>query len=137
MTEESADAVDTSRAVLKGKIAEQMAPLLPGFLAKYNAADARFIGSPIDYLIFRNMSKGYDSEDPTEIVLLDVKTGKAGLNGVQKKIESAVATKKISFDVLRINEPTASDVGKVETGALQLKLSVVQAEDVRSSNAGA
>ncbi|MDG6920900.1 MAG: hypothetical protein JRN59_05165 [Nitrososphaerota archaeon] len=135
--ENRADAVDTSRAVLKGKIAEQMAPFLPGFLAKYNPADARFIGSPIDYLIFRNMSKGDDSEDPIEIVLLDVKTGKAGLNGVQKKIESAVATKKVSFDVLRINEPTASDVGKVETGALQLKLSVVQAEDVRSSNAGA
>jgi predicted Holliday junction resolvase-like endonuclease len=34
-----ADAVDTSRAVLKGKIAEQIAPLLPGFLAKYNPAD--------------------------------------------------------------------------------------------------
>jgi predicted Holliday junction resolvase-like endonuclease len=48
---------------LKGKIAEQIAPLMPGFLAKYNPADARFIGSPIDYLIFRNMSKGDDSED--------------------------------------------------------------------------
>ena len=56
--ENRADAVDTSRAVLKGKIAEQMAPLLPGFLAKYNPADARFIGSPIDYLIFRNMRRG-------------------------------------------------------------------------------
>jgi len=56
--ENRADAVDTSRAVLKGKIAEQIAPLLPGFLAKYNPADARFIGSPIDYLIFRNMSEG-------------------------------------------------------------------------------
>ena len=42
--EERADAVDASRAVLKGKIAEQIAPLLPGFLAKYNPADARFIG---------------------------------------------------------------------------------------------
>ena len=74
--ENRADAVDTSRAVLKGKIAEQIAPLLPGFLAKYNPADARFIGSPFDYLIFRNMSKGDDSEDSIEIVLLDVKTGK-------------------------------------------------------------
>ncbi|MDG7008356.1 MAG: hypothetical protein JRN06_08965 [Nitrososphaerota archaeon] len=38
-----------------GKIAEQMAPLLPGFLAKYNPVEARLTGSPIDYLIFRNM----------------------------------------------------------------------------------
>jgi predicted Holliday junction resolvase-like endonuclease len=101
--ENRADAVDTSRAVLKGKIAEQIAPLLPGFLAKYNAADARFIGSPIDYLIFRNMSKGDDSEDPIEIVLLDIKTGESRLNGVQKRIEVAAASKRISFDVLKVS----------------------------------
>lgn len=46
--ENRADAVDISRAVLKGKVAEQMAPLLPGFLAKHNPADAKFISSPID-----------------------------------------------------------------------------------------
>ncbi len=113
VTEERADAVDTSRAVLKGKIAEQIAPLLPGFLAKYNPADARFIGSPIDYLIFRNMSKGDDSNDLIEIVLLDVKTGNAGLNGIQKKIEAATTSKRISFDVLRINEQaTRSNLGE-------------------------
>jgi predicted Holliday junction resolvase-like endonuclease len=82
---------------------------LPGFLAKYNPADARFIGSPIDYLIFRNMSLGEDSEDPIEIVLLDVKTGNAGLNHIQKKIEAAAAEKRIKFDVLRIGERTRPD----------------------------
>ena len=102
--ENRADAVDTSRAVLKGKIAEQLAPLLPGSLAKYNPADAKFIGSPIDYLIFRNMNKGKDSDDPIEIVLLDVKTVDAGLNRVQKKIEAAAAEKRIRFDVLRLDE---------------------------------
>ena len=117
--ENRADAVDTSRAVLKGKIAEQLAPLLPGFLAKYNPADARFIGSPIDYLIFRNMSKGDDSDDLIEIVLLDVKTGKAGLNGVQKKIEAAIAAKRVNFDVLRIGEKTLSEANHEETSAQQ------------------
>jgi predicted Holliday junction resolvase-like endonuclease len=124
--ENRADAVDTSRAVLKGKIAEQIAPLLPGFLAKYNAADARFIGSPIDYLIFRNMSKGDDTEDPVDIVLLDIKTGKAGLNGIQKKIEAAVAAKRFSFDVLRIDESAQSDIKPEETDSQQLKLNVTQ-----------
>ena len=122
--ESRADAVDASRAVLKGKIAEQLAPLLPGFLAKYNPADARFIGSRVDYLIFRNMSKGDDSEDPVEIVLLDVKTGKSGLNGVQKKIEAAAIAKGVSFDVLRINEQTASEINPEEIVAQQLKLSM-------------
>lgn len=36
-------------------------------------------------------------------VLLDVKTGKAILNPVQKKIEVIAAEKRISFDVLGIN----------------------------------
>ena len=74
--------MDASKAVLKGKIAEQMAPLWPGFLAKYNAADARFVGTPIDYLIFRNMSKGDDADDPIEIVLLDITTGSCKSNRV-------------------------------------------------------
>ena len=80
---ERAGTVDTSRAVLKGEIAEQAAPLLPGFLAKYHPADARFIGSPIDYLVFKNMSKGKDREDPVEILMLDVKTENAVLNHIQ------------------------------------------------------
>ena len=132
--ENRADAVDTSRAVLKGKIAEQLAPLLPGFLAKYSAGDARFIGSPIDYIILKNMSKGNDSDDPIEIVFLDVKTGKAGLNHVQRKIEEAVANKRISFDVLRIDESStavpSSDGAELE----QIKLSVPFENDIARPN---
>jgi predicted Holliday junction resolvase-like endonuclease len=127
--ENRADAVDTSRAVLKGKIAEQLAPFLPGFLARYNPADARFIGSPIDYLIFRNMNKGDESDDPIDIVLLDVKTGKAGLSHVQRKIEEAVAGKRVRFDVLRVAEPPLSTV-ESEEGESQLKLGVVPVDDI-------
>src|SRR5881397_605457 len=54
--QERQSAVDTQRVVIKGKIAEQMAPLFPEFRKRYNPADARFIGSPIDYIIFRNLS---------------------------------------------------------------------------------
>src|SRR5437867_2050543 len=35
VTRERADALDRSRAVLKGKIGEQLAPLLPEFLERY------------------------------------------------------------------------------------------------------
>ena len=132
--EERADAVDTSRAVLKGKIAEQIAPLLPGFLAKYNPADARFIGSPIDYLIFKNMSKGKDSDDPIEIVLLDVKTGNAVLNRIQKKIEAAVAEKRIDFDVLRVETPKPLSGESKEIQSGQLEISVVDVRDIPSSD---
>jgi predicted Holliday junction resolvase-like endonuclease len=134
VTEERADSLDTSRAVLKGKIAEQIAPLLPNFLAKYNPADARFIGSPIDYLIFRNMSKGKDSDDLIEIVLLDVKTGDAGLNPIQKKIEAAAAGRRIAFDVLRINGPIASGINSTETGTQALKFSPLKGNDTLCSD---
>ena len=40
------DSVNRSRSTLKGRIAEQMAPLLPEF--PFASADARFIGNPID-----------------------------------------------------------------------------------------
>ena len=71
--------------------------------------EAKFIGSPIDYLVFRNMSKGDDSEDSTINVLLDVRTGKSTLSGVHKKIEAAAAAKRVSFDVLRIGEQVPSE----------------------------
>ncbi|MDE1852729.1 MAG: hypothetical protein KGI38_03155 [Thaumarchaeota archaeon] len=132
--EERADAVDTSRAVLKGKIAEQLAPLLPGFLEKYNPADARFIGSPIDYLIFRGMSKGKDSVDEIEIVLLDVKTGNAGLSPIQRKIEAAVVEKRVSFDILRINESAKSGTESEGTSSEQLRLSVVPVDEAQGSD---
>ena len=135
VTEERADAVDASRAVLKGKIAEQIAPLLPGFLAKYNPADARFIGSPIDYLIFRNMSKGDDSEEPIEIVLLDVKTGKSGLNGVQKKIGAAAAAKRVSFDILRVGEQAAVDTNPAEKDSQQLELTLPPEKNILQPDA--
>ncbi|HID60336.1 MAG TPA: hypothetical protein EYP46_00570 [Hadesarchaea archaeon] len=41
------DVLERSRAALKGRIGEQPAPPLPMF--EYEPADARFMGSPVDY----------------------------------------------------------------------------------------
>lgn len=73
------EALAKSRAVLKGKIGEQMAPLLEAF--PFEPADAHFIGSPIDYIVF----SGYSKDDPTEVVLLDIKTGNAQLQPSNEK----------------------------------------------------
>ena len=67
------DAVSKQRDVVKGKITEQLAPLLPLFQKICpNFAEARFLGSPIDYVIFRNLHKT-ESNEPLEIILLDIK----------------------------------------------------------------
>jgi len=99
---ERADALERARAVLKGKIGEQLAPLLPEFLDMCNPADARFIGSPIDYLIFKNMTLEEGQDLPLEIVLLDVKTGKSGLNQIQRRIKEAIEDGRVRFQLLRL-----------------------------------
>jgi predicted Holliday junction resolvase-like endonuclease len=98
------DAVKKSQYVLKGKIGEQFAPLLPDFMAMCNPSDARFIGSPIDYVVFKNLTCEEGNELPVEIILVDVKTGKANLNKNQRKIQEAAVQKRISFQTIRIKE---------------------------------
>ena len=97
------ESVEKSRSSLKGQIAEQMAPLLPGF--RYLPADARFLGDPIDYLVFNGYTGVRDErarEDSLEIVLLEVKQGKSALSGFQKAIARAVQEGKVRFEVCRI-----------------------------------
>jgi len=86
-------AVTQSRAVLGGKFTEQMVPFFPDF--KYDPTEVRFIGSPVDLIVFPGLAKG----DPEEIVILEVKTGKsAGLNPVQKKIRRLIEDGMVRWD---------------------------------------
>ncbi len=95
--------LDGSRAVIKGKIAEQLLPVLPEF--KYHPSDARFIGDPIDYVIFNGYTEIKDSNSDSsklEIILLDVKTGKASLTHCQQAISCAIKEGRIRFETIRI-----------------------------------
>jgi len=83
--------VDQSRSTLKGQIAEQMAPVLPGFC--YLPADARFLGDPIDYVVFNgrtNLGNNGTEEENLELILLEVKHGHSRLTPVQRAIANAV-----------------------------------------------
>ena len=95
--------VGQSRAVLKGKMAEQMAPLLPGFA--YLPADARFLGDPVDYVVFNGYSAvkdNGDGDEALEVVILDIKHGKSTLTGGQRQIAKAVAAGRVRFEVVRV-----------------------------------
>ena len=95
------DSVNRSRSTLKGKIAEQMAPLLPSF--KYLPADARFIGSPVDYIIFDGLSAVADEKGSTiRIVFMDVKHGSATLSRTQRVIKKAVEEQAITWQTLHL-----------------------------------
>jgi predicted Holliday junction resolvase-like endonuclease len=95
------DALNKQRATVKGLISEQLAPLLPEFTEICNPADARFLGNPIDYIVFKNMTCDQGEEKPIEILLMDVKTGDAGLSQVQRRVKEAVDNHRVSFHVLR------------------------------------
>ena len=95
------DSVNRSRSTLKGKIAEQMAPVLPDFC--YAPSDARFIGSPVDYEIFDGLTRvADDKEDEIQIVFMDVKKGNGTLTRTQRLIRQAVEKKSVTWKTMRI-----------------------------------
>lgn len=94
------EALERSRAVLRGKISEQLAPLLPNF--PFDPADARFIGNPIDYVVFDGYSKLRNGgKGELSIVLLDVKQGSSELSREQRAIKEAVEAKRVKWLTLR------------------------------------
>lgn len=96
--------VNTSRAVLKGKMAEQFAPILPEF--QYLPSDAKFLGDPVDYVVFdgyTNFRDGDGTADDIEVILLDIKSGGARLSKGQQAIAQAVREGRIRFETLRID----------------------------------
>ena len=66
---------------------------------KYNPADARFLGNPIDYLIF----DGYSNDEKINLVFMDVKKGEhAKLSKKQEKIKEAVDNKRVKWQTLNL-----------------------------------
>ena len=103
LTEARRDSVQKSRSTLKGQIAEQLAPLLPGF--RYLPADARFLGDPIDYVIFSGSTDVRDNRREAsvlDIVLLEVKQGTSSLSPFQRAIARSVEEGRVRFEILRI-----------------------------------
>lgn len=99
--------VNTSRAVLKGKMAEQMAPIMPQF--EYLPSDAKFLGDPVDYVVFDGYTDLRDGEgraEDIEIVLIDIKSGGARLTKGQVAIAQAIQAGRVRFETVRIDFDT-------------------------------
>ena len=84
-------AIKQSRAVLSGQFSEQIAPYMPDF--PYKPTEARFIGKPVDFIVF----KGMDDKKIEEVVFVEVKTGKSDLNNVERSLRNAVQDGKVSW----------------------------------------
>jgi predicted Holliday junction resolvase-like endonuclease len=100
------DAISQSRAVLGGKFTEQMVPFFPDFA--YDPTEVRFIGSPIDMIVFPGLAQG----DPQEIVILEVKTGRnAQLTSIQKKIRQLIEDGMVRWD--EVHQQVAGEAEEV------------------------
>jgi predicted Holliday junction resolvase-like endonuclease len=97
LQENRADAIKRSRSVLEGKFSEQLSPLLPQF--KYDPTDVRFLGSPIDLLIFDGLSTG----ECKRVIFMEVKTGKSKLSERESVLKDVINDKKVSWELMQIN----------------------------------
>lgn len=88
--------VAQSHATVTGKVQEQIASLYPEF--EYNPRDARFIGSPIDFVVF----DGLDEGEVRSVVFVEVKTNRASLQHRERLVRDAVEAKRVEWRVLRL-----------------------------------
>ncbi|MFZ5627758.1 MAG: Holliday junction resolvase-like protein [Spirochaetota bacterium] len=89
-------ALAKSRQVIGGTFSEQLAPYLPDF--PFDPTEARFIGKPVDFVVFRGLSAGAVDE----VVFVEVKSGKSRLNRNETSIRQAVASGRVSFVEYRV-----------------------------------
>ncbi len=102
------DAIKRSESVIRGKITEHLMPFLPGF--PYNPRDARFVGTPIDFIVFDGLSE----DKLRKIIFVEVKTGKTGsLSGRERQVRDCVQNKEVVYKLLH-NADTESGLFSYE-----------------------
>ena len=92
------EAIQRSRSVLAGQFSEQLAPYLPDF--PFSPSEARFLGKPVDFLIF----SGMDQKNINEVIFVEVKSGKSGLNAAEKSLKETIIEKRVRWVEYRIPE---------------------------------
>lgn len=98
-------ALAKSRQVIGGTFSEQLAPYLPDF--PFDPTEARFVGKPVDFVVFRGLSSG----SVGEIVFVEVKSGKSRLNRNESSIRQAVNSGRVSFFEYRVPGAITSERG--------------------------
>jgi len=92
------DAIKRSASVIQGKVNEHLVPYMSLF--KYNPSDVRFLGSPIDLIVFDGMNE----DEIRKIIFIEVKTGKSSLSTKERKIRDCILNKNIEYELLKIEK---------------------------------
>lgn len=96
------DAVKRSRSTIEGQVFEQLVPHFPEW--KHTPSDARFLGSPIDFVVFDGMSTG----TPTKITIVEIKKGQSYNTVLQNKIKKLVKEGKVEWETINLDKDEGS-----------------------------
>ena len=92
------DAIKKSQAVTIGKVTEHVLPFFSGIFP-YNPKEARFIGSPIDLIVFDGMETDLEN---ISVHFIEVKTSTSTLTPKQRAIKYAILNKRVEWKELRV-----------------------------------
>lgn len=90
------DAVLRSQAATVGKVSEQLVPYFPQF--PWNPKDARFLGSPLDLIVFDGLTEGCVQR----IVFVEVKTGSSFLSPRERLVRDAVLQRRVEWREMQL-----------------------------------
>jgi predicted Holliday junction resolvase-like endonuclease len=90
------DAVQRSQAVTLGKVCEHLVPYLPDF--RWNPKDARFLGTPLDLVVFDGLSEGA----LRKIVFVEVKTGSSTMSKRERQVRDVILARRVEWEELSL-----------------------------------
>ena len=88
--------IKLSARIISGKTIEKLLPFFKDF--KYDPHDMRFMGEPIDYIVF----DGYSKKKLKQIVFLEVKSGKSKLTKEQSELKKIIKKKKVKWEEVKV-----------------------------------
>lgn len=105
------DAVKRSQSVTRGKVTECLIPYFPDF--PYNPKDARFLGTPVDLIVFDGLS---DADEVEKVVFIEIKTGKAAaLSKRERAVRECIKAGRVQYAIIHQsfdeNENQLRDMG--------------------------
>ncbi len=90
------EAIARSQATISGQVHEQLLPLLPSF--PFNPKDVRFLGSPVDLVVF----DGLDAGALRQVVFVEVKTGRSTLSRRERQLRDVILSGQVRWEEMRL-----------------------------------
>jgi Endonuclease related to archaeal Holliday junction resolvase len=97
--------VATSKGSTRGQAAEHLAPYLPGLTETFAPGDWRFLGSPVDFVVF----DGLCNEGVERVVFVEVKSGRPTLAPRQVQLRSAITSGALPLEWLTVEIPRRTE----------------------------